>query len=91
MRGRAAAEAASLLLVLVVVVVACRHRRVLDVSPPTKDTSFSWVGCRLPPSILVVLLGSSSSSATTSTWGELGHVVEVACEVREKMMIRGPS
>jgi hypothetical protein len=41
--------------------------------------------------MLVVLLGSSSSSATTSTWGELGRVVEAACEIREKMMIRGPS
>jgi hypothetical protein len=89
MRARAAAETASLLLVLVVVVVACRCRRVLDVSPPTNDTS-SWVGRRLPPSILVVVLGSSSSLATTSTWGELGRVVEAACEVREKMMIGGP-
>ncbi len=25
------------------------------------------------------------------TWGVLGHVMEAACEVREKMMIRGPS
>ena len=30
-------------------------------------------------------------SATASTWGELGRVVEAACEVREKMMIQGPS
>jgi hypothetical protein len=90
MRARAAAEAASLLLVLVIIVVTCRCRRVLDVSLPTNDTS-SWVGRRLPPSMLVVLLGSSSSSATTSTWGELGRVVEAACEIREKMMIRGPS
>jgi hypothetical protein len=56
MRARAAVEAASLLFVLVVVVVACRRRWVLNVSPPTNDTS-SWVGRRLPPSILVVFLG----------------------------------
>ena len=50
MRARAAAEAASLLLVLVVVIVACHRRRVLDVSPPTNDTS-PWMGRRLPPSM----------------------------------------